>query len=268
MKNRITGIYIYPIKSLAGVPLESSSLCSTGLQNDRRWMLVDQNGLFITQRDMKALCLFKVHMHASSLTITFREEHVTVPLTLETGNRLRVKVWDSVVDAIAAPHSINDWFTGQLGKQVTLVYMPDSTHRSINSNHVIANERVGFADGYPLLLIGEASLALLQSKIQESIPMDRFRPNIVFSSSIPHEEDTWQYFTINRQTFRGIKPCKRCKVTTINQQTAESNAEPLKTLATYRNIDNHILFGQNVAVPASGIISIGDSIDVIDYLPQ
>ncbi|MES2780479.1 MAG: MOSC N-terminal beta barrel domain-containing protein [Bacteroidota bacterium] len=267
MKNHVTGIYIYPVKSLAGISLESAYLCSTGLQYDRRWMLVDANHQFMTQRDEKRLCLFTPSIHPTHFTIRYEQDQVNIPHTLETGTTLIVKVWDNEVEAIKAPENLNQWFSNHLKKEVMLVYMPDTTHRGINPNHVIDNEQVGFADGYPVLMIGEASLQLLQSKVNEPIPMDRFRPNIVFSGEEAHEEDFWQYFTINDRTFRGIKQCKRCVVTTINQQTAIANAEPLKTLATYRKLDSHIMFGQNIAGPHAGIISVGDAITVIDYLP-
>lgn len=268
MKHLITGIFIYPVKSLGGISLQSTSLCSTGLQYDRRWMLVNANGQFITQRDLKELCLFTVTMTGDYFTITYLQQCINIPLTLEEGELMTVTVWNDTVQAIAASNGINTWFSNQLQQSVTLVYMPDTTHRGINPNHVIKNEQVGFADGYPVLLIGEASLNLLQSKIEEDIPMNRFRPNIVFSGNEAHEEDYWQYFTINNSTCRGIKPCKRCMVTTINQQTAISHAEPLKTLATYRKVDSYILFGQNIAVPPAGNISVGDEIIVIDYLDQ
>lgn len=268
MKHHITGIFIYPVKSLSGISLQSAALCHTGLQYDRRWMLVDANGQFITQRDRKELCLFTVTMSETYFTITYLQQSINIPLTLETGELMTVTVWNDAVHALVASDEINTWFSNQLKQTVTLVYMPDTTHRSISPTHVINNEQVGFADGYPVLMIGEASLHFLQSKIEEEIPMNRFRPNIVFSGDEPNEEDFWHYFNINDITCRGIKPCKRCTVTTINQQTAISNAEPLKTLATYRKVDSYILFGQNIALPDSGQISIGDEITVIDYLDQ
>lgn len=267
MKRHITGIYIYPIKSLGGISLQSASMCETGLQFDRRWMLVDANHQFITQREFKQLCLFKVSMDSNRFTITYQDHQLSIPLTLETGEYCKVTVWESEVEAIVAPVELNNWFSEKLQQTVKLVYMPDSAYRGINPKYVVQNERVGFADGYPVMIIGEASMQLLQSKVSEPIPVDRFRPNIVFSSNVAHEEDFWQYFTINTALFRGIKPCKRCLVTTINQQNAISGAEPLKTLSTYRKVDNHILFGQNVAAPVTGTVSIGDEISVIDYLP-
>jgi uncharacterized protein YcbX len=267
MKRIVTGIYIYPIKSLGGISLQSSSFCSTGLQYDRRWMLVDKTGCFITQREMKQLCLFAVSMNTTHFTVSYLHQQINIPLALTKGERVMVKVWESEVEAITANAEINNWFSMNLQRPVKLVYMPDTTYRSINPAHVIINEQVGFADGYPVLMIGEASLHLLQSKVSEVIPMDRFRPNIVFNSVQPHEEDLWQYFTINTLTLRGIKPCKRCVVTTINQQNSAMGAEPLKTLSTYRKVDNHILFGQNVAVPAVGNFDVGDEITVVNYLP-
>lgn len=266
MKHHVTGIFIYPVKSLAGISLQSTSLCATGLLYDRRWMLVNANGQFITQRDVRELCLFRLSMTDVHFTITYLQHSIEIPLTLNTGKEMTVTVWNDTLQALAASDEINAWFSKQLQQAVTLVYMPDTTFRGINPTHVIDNEQVGFADGYPVLMIGEASLRLLQSKTDEPIAMDRFRPNIVFSGNEAHAEDYWQHFTINTITCRGIKPCKRCTVTTINQQTATSTAEPLKTLATYRKVNNHILFGQNITVPKTGHISVGDEIAVIDLL--
>lgn len=139
--------------------------------------------------------------------------------------------------------------------------MPDTSKRNIETKYQIhGHDIVSFADGYPVLAIGEASLALLQSKIPETLPMDRFRPNLVFTGGAAHDEDLWKIFTINENLFYGVKPCARCVVTTIDQQTGKASAEPLKTLATYRKKDNKILFGQNVISATEGSISVGDPI--------
>jgi uncharacterized protein YcbX len=268
MNPRVTAIYIYPIKSLAGISVPSVSFCQTGLSHDRRWMLVDRNNRFITQREFKQLCLFKVELVTNQLLVSYEGDAISIPLTIDTGDSTIVSIWDCSVECLRAAEVINKWFSSKLEHDVSLVYMPNDTVRTINPNHIVNNEQVSFADGYPLLIIGEGSVRELQSKLKEPISFDRFRPNLVVSSVIAHEEDTWQHFTINQLTYRGIKPCKRCSVITINQQSAKTSAEPLKTLATYRQFDHHILFGLNVAPPVKGTVSVGDTIEVTDYFPQ
>ncbi len=256
----ITHLYIYPIKSLAGIEVTSASLDTTGIKYDRRWMLVDQNNRFITQREFPQLCLFQTALLPNGIRVTYQHESIEIPFSISEGNKLDVIIWDDTAQAISASQQLNDWFSSKLGQPVTLVYMPNETHRKVNPDWAKEGEIVSFADGYPLLVVGEQSLRLLQSKVEQQLSMRRFRPNIVFSGGEAHCEDTWKDFYINNQPFKGVKPCARCVITTIDPDTGKAGAEPLRTLATYRNVDKKIMFGQNVIAPTYGLIEVGMSI--------
>lgn len=259
---QISGLYIYPVKSLAGIAMTEVSLCPTGFTRDRRWMLADEQNRFISQREHHQLCLFTTHFDHNGFIIRYQNDEIRIPFEIDHGKTISVKVWDDEAPALLAEPAINEWFSSRLGSDTRLVYMPDQSNRKVDEKYRIHNDIVSFADGFPVLTIGEASLSLLQSKVAEEIPMNRFRPNLVFKGGHAHDEDNWKQFSINEQLYYGVKPCARCVVTTINQQTGVANAEPLKTLATYRKDGNKILFGQNVISPVKGNIKIGDTIEV------
>jgi uncharacterized protein YcbX len=260
MSYSITQLFVYPIKSLAGIAVQSAELCNTGLLHDRRWMLIDEQNKFITQREFHQLCLFKTAFVENGISITYNNDQIIIPLFLAEGTPKNVTIWDDKVDAIQASSDINDWFSKQLNQKVSLVYMPENSKRLVDLKYANNNEIVSFADGYPLLVIGQSSLDLLQSKLQEQITIERFRPNIVFTGGQPHCEDDWKNFSINNIPFKGVKPCGRCVITTINPTTAIAGAEPLKTLAKYRAQENKILFGQNVMGVNTGSIAVGNTI--------
>jgi uncharacterized protein YcbX len=265
----ISGLYIYPVKSLAGIAMNEVALCPTGFVNDRRWMLVDREGRFISQREHHDLCLFLPHYSPDGFMIRYQSDELLLPFTIDNGERIAATIWDDTVEAIVAGDSINEWFSTRMNRPVRLVYMPDESKRSIEDKYKVSNDDVvSFADGYPVLAIGEAALALLQSKVQEELPMNRFRPNLVFTGGNAHDEDTWKHFSINGLDFYGVKPCGRCVITTIDQQTGKAGMEPLKTLATYRRQEQKILFGQNIISPANGSIRIGDPIAIIETTDQ
>lgn len=143
--------------------------------------------------------------------------------------------------------------------------MPDDTKRMVDTEYAKNNETTSFSDGYPFLIIGQSSLDELNSKLSEPLPINRFRPNIVFTAGEPHAEDSWQHITINGIEFFGVKTCARCVVTTINQQTAVAGNEPLKTLAAYRTVNNKVKFGMNLLHKGTGTIKVGDTITVLKY---
>jgi uncharacterized protein YcbX len=256
----VTHLLIYPIKGLSGVAVNESFVTSRGLQYDRRWMLIDENNQFISQRTFPNLCLFKVEIKDQGFSVTFNSNSVFVPLEIKQGQTVLVKIWDDQVEAILADNLINDFFSEHLQIKCSLVYMPDSSNRRVDESFVKQHNTVSFADGYPVLLIGQESLNLLNSKLNEPIEMNRFRPNIVFEGGTAHIEDLMIKFRIAEVEFQGIKPCARCQVPTIDQQTAIISKEPTKTLASYRKFGNKINFGQNIIVMHEGTIRVSDKI--------
>lgn len=256
-------IYIYPIKSLGGIRLDESQVEEKGLQYDRRWMLVDQNGTFVSQRKHPQLALLHVHLQQDGLEVVNTQKadmRIIIPYKKKGVGGISVSVWDDQFEALHLSTELDDWFSDFLDFDVRLVQMPETTQRKVDPNYAVNEESVSFADGMPYLLISQASLDDLNAKLDEKIPMNRFRPNLVFAGMEPFQEDEVGRFSIGKVDFQGIKLCARCIMTTVDQETGVKGKEPLKTLATYRQRGNKILFGQNVVALSLGKIKVGDEV--------
>lgn len=266
---RLTEIWIYPIKSLGGIRLPEARVLEKGLAYDRRWMLVDETGKFLTQRALPQMALFKLSMDGDFLKVTHKNAstfHKIALLPSPQGDAQEVVIWNDTVVAKEVDKVSSEWFSEALGQACKLVYFPEVNSRPVDTAYAMNNEQVSLADGYPFLVIGEASLQDLNNRLETPLPMNRFRPNFVFSGGKPFEEDTWKNFTIGANRFVGVKPCARCVLTTVNQDTAEKGTEPLRTLATYRSWNNKIYFGQNVLASDHGIVREGDVVTVDSWL--
>lgn len=243
----VTALYTYPIKSLAGISLPRARIEKRGLAYDRRWMLVDRDGLFLSQREIPQMALLLPDFTVDSLIIRRRHESLeplAIPLHLpEDAKAMEVQVWDDRCTALQVGREADDWFSEVLGTRCQLVYMPEESIRPLDPAYGRPGEIAGFADSCPLLVIGEASLADLNKRLEQAVPMNRFRPNIVFSGGRPYEEESWKSFRIGDVPFRGIRSCSRCQITTIDQESAEIGKEPLRTLSAYRRQGHKILFG-------------------------
>lgn len=258
---RLTEIWIYPVKSLGGIRLPSSKVMEKGLAFDRRWMLIDEASMFMTQRIYTMMALFKLEMNQSSFKITFKNDCVTLPFAHSIiPTEIKTKVWDDDVVTYEVSEAYSKWFSEKLGMKCKLVSFPEENSRPVDARYKINNENVSLADGYPLLIIGQSSLDDLNGRLVSPVPMNRFRPNLVFTGGQPYEEDTWKFFTIGKNKFAGVKPCSRCVLTTVDQDTGEKGKEPLATLAKYRKRENNIYFGQNVLTIDYNEIHEGDEI--------
>jgi uncharacterized protein YcbX len=264
----LSELNIYPIKSLAGIPLDSALVEDRGLQFDRRWMLVDEDRQFITQREVPKMALVNIAVDRDGVIASVNGDKIHVTNELTSGETATVKIWSSSVKGAFYPKEVDEWFSDAIGSSCRLVLMPETTKRKVNPFYAVRKFRdtVSFADGYPFLLIGEGSLNDLNSRLDEPVPMNRFRPNFVVSGSEPFEEDTWKRIRIGSTEFHIVKPCARCVLTTVDQSTGQKTGkEPLKTLSEYRNRNGNVLFGQNlIAETAGGTIRINDEIEVID----
>ncbi|PWS28765.1 MOSC domain-containing protein [Pedobacter yonginense] len=261
----LSEINIYPIKSLGGISVQSAFIEDKGLQYDRRWMLVDEDGEFITQRKHFQLSLLQVQILNNVLTVSHKtdaNQNISFDLEAQTGSSIPVKIWDDDSTGIEVSHEVSEWFSHFMNMKVKLVRMPIDEKRLVETPFATNNEVVSFADGYPTLLIGQSALDGLNEKLAEPILMDRFRPNLVFTGGAAHIEDQFEVFKIGKVEFKAVKPCSRCVLITINQQTGNKGQEPLKTLANYRNVNNKIMFGQNLLHKGSGLISVGDEIHI------
>ncbi len=260
---KLTDIFIYPVKSLGGFSVKSSKVTDRGLKFDRRWMLIDEENKFLSQRKIKDMALLQTSLGDKELFV-FRKDKPEEKIKIPFGDKLDKKeksiVWDDVVELNVYPNEINEWFSEQLEKKCRLVFMPETTERKVDTRYALNNEITSLSDGYPFLMIGEESLKLLNSKLSTPLSMNRFRPNLVFSGGEPHDEDGFGNFKINDTAFQAVKPCGRCVITTIDQQTGEQGTEPLQTLATYRTAGNKVNFGMNLIHEGNGTIKIGDYI--------
>ena len=275
----ISEINIYPIKSLKGISLDSAIVEERGLQYDRRWMLTTPDGMFFTQREFPRMATMSVWIEDDGSGLGVEAERfgdVFVPLEPDTGNKQHVTIWQSVCEGEVYGAALNEWFSDVIGTECQLVYMPDDSRRSVNELFNRNDDVVSFADGYPVLVIGEASLEDLNWRLDDKVPMNRFRPNLVVSGSDAFAEDNWNKIRIGDAEFRSSKPCARCVMTTVDQEYGEfAGKEPLKTLASYRmakNVmpervtalgmsDTAVLFGQNLIAENFGAtIRVGDEL--------
>lgn len=259
---RVSQLNIYPIKSLGGITLDSANVTDRGLEHDRRWLLIDENNIQRTQRELPAMALLQTAIIPTGLLITHRltQTQITIPFQPQTNEFTQVQCWDDTVRAQSVDPQADTWFSDILNANCRLVYMPDDTRRQTDLKYTTQGHHTSFADGYPFLLIGEASLDELNSHLDEPLPMNRFRPNIVFSGGAPFEEDHLHDFAIAGIRFNGVKLCARCVMTTIDQLTAQKGREPLLTLAGYRRDGHKILFGQNLIHHGRGRIAVGDEL--------
>lgn len=256
------------MKSLGGIRLNNAKVLEKGLQFDRRWMLVDEKGIFMTQRIHHKMALFKLAMHEQQLIVTFKQNEASVnhpSIKINTsipskGELFEAVVWDDKVTTIEVDSEISAWFSKHLELPCRLVNFPENNPRPVDPLYKVNDENVSLADSYPYLIIGQSSLDDLNARLEQALPMNRFRPNFVFSGGEPFEEDDWKNISIGDNKFIGVKPCSRCVLTTVNQENGERGMEPLRTLATYRKRDNKIYFGQNLVAVDNKVIQVGDRI--------
>lgn len=260
IKRIVTEIWIYPVKSLGGIRLTSSKVLPKGLEHDRRWMLIDEENRCMTQRVYPQMALFKLSYDQGNFMIRHQEESMNLPFK-SGDNSIDAIVWDDPVGVYEVSKQHSSWLSKLLGMNCRLVSFPENNPRPVNPVYAINNDHVSLADGYPLLIIGQSSLDDLNRRMKEPLTMNRFRPNIVFMGGEPYEEDGWNNFRIGQNRFAGIKPCSRCVLTTVDQDTGIKGSEPLVTLATYRNHDNKIYFGQNLIPIDHNEIGEGDEIN-------
>lgn len=259
---RLSEIWIYPIKSLRGIRLKKANVNEKGLEYDRRWMLVDEHGMFITQRKHPQLALFQVHLVNRKITIEYVQNGHSTHYAMDavTGSSNQVRIWHDTIQATEVDPDVSAWFSDQLNLKCKLVFFPEANSRMVDKAYAIQNDQVSLADGYPFLIIGQSSLEDLNARLNIPITMSRFRPNFVFTGGEPYEEDSWRHFTIGVNRFVGVKNCGRCVLTTVDPTTGKTGEEPLRTLSTYRKRGAKVFFGQNVIAVDHQEVHEGDLI--------
>lgn len=271
----ISELNIYPVKSLKGIALDAALVEERGLQHDRRWMLVDERGKFLTQREFPVMATLRTELTSDGLLVTRADGNSISVFGEPPGTEAMVQIWASRVRAAVYEDKVNAFFSEELGTPCRLVTMTDAKRPVNYWYRVNKGDNVSFADGYPFLLVGESSLDELNRRLADSyagpgvfepLPMNRFRPNFVVQGSEPFAEDKWKRIRIGETVFHVVKPCARCVITTIDQNKGvKTGAEPLRTLAEFRKKRGKVLFAQNlIADRAGGVIGVGDTIEILE----
>jgi len=266
---KVTELTIYPVKSLAGIELQSSELDSMGLKYDRRWMLVSPDGLFLTQRKFPQMALISTSLNNGRLTLSMegKKDH-SVPEISKNAKTMDVIIWRDTVTAQRVGDDSDAWLSDALGFECHLVHIADNEVRQCSLDYANEGDRTGFADAFPILVISEESLKDLNNKLERKgknpVPMRRFRPNIVVAGCEAFAEDKWKALNIGQISMSGVKLCDRCILTTVDPATGErAGKEPLETLSEYRKWDNKVYFGMNLIHTEQGILNIGDEVVVL-----
>lgn len=267
---RLSGIRRYPVKSCRGEDLDSAAVEPWGLAGDRRWMLVDDAGVVITAREAHDLFLVEPTITPAGLRLAVpsRPDLPDLDVVRPSGERqVPVEIWSSRLAAAPAPEA-TDWFSRLLDRPAHLVYLDDPTRRATSAGFSEPGDRVSFADGYPLLVATTASLEALDPELS----MLRFRPNVVVDGAEAWAEDDWRRIRVGAVTFRAVKGCARCVMTTLDPDTGEGGKEPIATLARVRRFDGATWFGVNL-IPdlppgaASPTLRVGDDVEVLEAVP-
>ncbi len=260
----LSALYRYPVKSLRGEAYGALEVGRSGLCGDRQWMVVDRAGRFVTQRQQPRMALVSTRL-ADDGTL-----HLAAPgmpdLTVASGGAActEVVVWGDRLEAALAGVEAHAWLSDFLALDCRLVRFAEDVSRAVDPAYAAAGDQVAFADGFPFLLISQASLDDLNARLERPVPMLRFRPNLVVEGCAPYAEDGWRRIRIGDVGFRVAKPCSRCIIPTIDPATGERGREPLRTLMTYRRRDNKVFFGQNLVHDGGGRLTVGMPVEVLE----
>lgn len=265
MPLKISEIVIYPVKSLAGNPLAEAEVVETGFRDDRSWMIVDEEGRFISQRQHPKMALVKAAVTDSGIRLTLPGTAPQELAAVEEGPVLPVEVWEQPCEGVDQGAEAARLLSDYLGRPCRLVRMHPGSRRRIKPKYYTGDfASLRFPDSMPFLLISRASLDDLNERLAEPVEMNRFRPNLVVDGGEPFQEDGWKRIRIGEVELRVVKSCVRCEMITIDQSTGEKGIEPQETLGTYRTGPKGVLFGRHLLHEGRGTIHIGDSVEVLE----
>jgi hypothetical protein len=263
MTLRLSEIYCYPIKSARGHCLESAVMDDFGLRGDRRWMLIDQDGQFLSQRRVPQMALLNVESTPDGLRLAMDGEAIEVATPGSDAERVSATVWEHSLLAPLAAGEANRWLSDRFAQPLRLVYCPPDSRRPVDPDYAPPGQRVAFADGFPLLIVSQASLDDLNARLPNPVPMDRFRPNLVVSGADAYAEDNWAEMRIGEVRLSLVKPCSRCAVPGIDQQRAQRDPNINRVLAQYRRRDGAIYFGMNALAPVNAQFAVGQDVECL-----
>ncbi|MDO8845460.1 MOSC domain-containing protein [Methylicorpusculum sp.] len=265
----LKSIYVYPVKSLSGFSVKSWPVNEKGLLHDRRWMIVDTENRFITQRQFPKMSLISTSLSKEGLHLSAASmPPITVPFESDPTATFNVEIWNDSCSAKPASETANNWLSTFLETDCRLVYQPEDAVRVVDPDYGKPKDKIYFSDGFPFLIISEASLAALNQEMNETFSMTRFRPNLVVTDCEPYAEDTWRTIRIGAIDFRLPKPCSRCSITTIDPSTGQQGKEPLATLNRTRKWNKQVFFGQNALHDKTGELHIDDALIVLTQGPK
>lgn len=265
----LSALYRYPLKSAIGESLERSWVDGLGLRGDRRWMLVDaESGRFLSQRALPRMTQLLARWQGEERLRLSAPGLAPLEVAIPDGDASArpVSVWDDALRVPDAGDEAADWVSQLLERPCRLVYLPPERARQVSLKYAEPGERVAFADGFPLLLVGQGSLDDLSERVGRPLEMRRFRPNLVIAGGAPYAEDGWKRIRIGELILRPVKPCTRCIITTLDPDTGERSAdqEPLATLARYRKGEKGVMFGQNLLVEGEGWLEVGMPVELLE----
>ncbi|MDP3878161.1 MAG: MOSC domain-containing protein [Methylobacter sp.] len=259
----LSGITVYPVKSLAGISANSWPVTEKGFQYDRKWMVIDNERQFLSQRKLPKMALIKTAIIDKNLILSAPDrKNLSLPLEPDDGHIINSTIWHDQCDARSVSTEADQWLSDFLNQDCRLVYQPDEVVRPVDPRYAQPTDKVAFSDGFPFLIIAENSLAALNHDMQLNLPMTRFRPNLVISGCPGYAEDSWREISIGAIDFRLTKPCARCSVPTIDPETAQTGKEPLTTLNRTRKWQGKVYFGQNALHNQCGRLTVGDAIKI------
>jgi uncharacterized protein YcbX len=259
----LASIHRYPLKSARGHSVDSAVMDRFGLAGDRRWMLVDETGRFQSQRRLPAMARLGVEVMEGGLRLRWDTDAIEVAQPDPRGTCVIAAVWEDTVVAPVVDDDVNAWISGRLGEPLRLVFCPDTALRGVEAGYAPSNQLVAFADGYPLLVVTQASLDALNERLEAPVPMDRFRPNLVIRGATPHAEDDWRRLRVGSAEVQLVKPCSRCAIPSIDQHSGARDPAINGALAAYRRRDGIIYFGVNAVAASGAAFHVGDAVTVL-----
>lgn len=258
----VQSLWVYPVKSLAGIEVQSFDLDDFGPVGDRRWMIIDEERSFITQRKYPQLARITTSLNNGVVTVDIPGEG-SFELR-PTGESLRALVWRDWAEALVGEAEANEALSRFCGQNFRFVYMPDESFRQVDVARVSDRRRVSFADGFPFLITNSSSLDDLNKRLDVPVEMRRFRPNIVVDGDAAWDEDNWRQLIVGETTFSLVKPCSRCVLTTVDPDSGvkDPGVQPLKTLSGFRRTEDGVIFGMNAIHESQGQVRVGDTVTI------
>lgn len=260
----LSQLYVYPVKSLAGIRVTEWPVDKNGLQFDRKWMLIDAEHQFLSQRRLPKMALIKTRIEQDTLILSApSQDDLRLPLWPESGADIDVVIWHDRCTAKTVSAQADEWLSNVLQTECRLVYHPEERRRTVDQAYAEPEDQTAFSDGFPFLILSEASLNALNQHLEAPVGIQRFRPNLVIAGCEAYAEDSWRLIKINDIEFRLPKPCSRCAVPGIDPETAIRQKEPLNTLSRLRHWNNKVYFGQNALHDQNGILRVQDSVTIL-----